>query len=390
MLTFLKRNNFIKFNKKIFTHKYNPLIKEILPELYKKKICDFNIYEELNEIYFDYKNENLNDNIEIRKNNEFIFNILKKNTIILKNEFNISSKFFIGYLKIIADVASRNINFLHQRKKKLRQKVKNLKNYNSIYPVCLTNGLFGSQGLAYADALIDNDIKIIGCQHANKGIHLNELYGFSEEECRTSHAIFTYNKISKSILSEKKNSAQQIYNIGAPFDVKRLRLRKVQKILNKFRLKTSDHPIIYYVSHNIELNSEKSFPNTKNNIDLFSDELKMIEILGKINKNSIFKSYPTRQYLTDNKKFLEKKIRKYKNIKYLSYEEDFRYTRSVSDIIITQSSQSTLGFCVGAKVPLVFLESKHYNSLLDDNVKKAFEKSFFFLIMISVVGNKNL
>ena len=377
IFTFLKRSNFIKFNKKIFTHKYNPLIKEILPELYKKKIGDFNIHEELKKIYFDYKDDNFKDNIEIRKSNKIIFNILKKNTIILKDEFNISSKFFIGYLKILADVASRNIYFLHRRKKRLRQKVKDLKNYNNIYPLCLTNGLFGSQGLAYADALIDNNIKIIGCQHTNKGIHLNEFYGINESECRTSHAIFTYNKASKSVLSKKKNYAQKIYTIGAPFEVKNLRLRKLQKILNKFRLKTS-HPTIYYVSHNIELNSEKSFPNTKNNIDLLRDELKMIEILGKVNKNSIFKSYPTRQYLIDNRKYLEKKIRKYKNIKYLNYEEDFRYSRSVSDIIITQSSQSTLGFCLGVKVPLVFLESKYYNSLLDKDVKKAFKESFFF------------
>ena len=373
---FLNKCNFTKFNKKIFTLKYNPLIKEILPELFNKRIGEINIRNEISKAYYNF-NLSKKDETEIKKINKILFNILEKNTITLKRDFNLNSRFFIGYLRLLADIASRNIYFLHQIKGKLRQKVLDLKNNNSdISPVCLTNGLFGSFGVACADALIENNFKIIGCQHGNKGMHLNELYELNFSEIKTSHIVFTYNESAKLTLSKKKNSKQQIKNIGAPRHIKLVKFKQIQKLINQLRFKTFT-PTIYYVSHNIELNVGKYFPNTKNNIDLFSDELKIIEILGKINKNSIFKSYPTKQYLIDNKKYLEKKIHKFKNIKYLKDEEDFRYSRSVADIIITQSAQSTLGYCIGANVPLVYLNSNYYNSLVNKNTKKVFEKCFF-------------
>lgn len=373
---FLNKYSFIKFNKKIFTLKNNPLIKEILPELFNKRIGEINIRNEISKVYYNF-NLSKKDEIEIKKINKIIFNVLEKNTTILKRDFNLNSRFFIGYLKLLADIASRNIYFLHKIKGKLRQKVLDLKKNNSdTYPVCLTNGLFGSFGIACADALIENNFKIIGCQHGTKGIHLNELYDTNFRENKTSHVVFTYSELAKLLLSKKKNSKQQIKNIGSPRNIKLVKFKQIQKLINQLRLKIFT-PTIYYVSHNIELNVGKYFPNTKNNIDLFNDELKIIEILGKINKNSIFKSYPTKQYLIDNKKYLEKKIHEFKNIKYLNDEEDFRYSRSVADIIITQSAQSTLGYCIGANVPLVFLNSNYYNSLINKNVEKVFEKCFF-------------
>ena len=371
---FLERYNFLNYDKKIFTFIYSPLIKEILSELSKKKIGQLNIRNELAQIYFNNKSQ---ESFQINEIYEAIFNILDENTKSLKDEFNISNQFFKGYLKILSDIASRNIHFLHNIKTNLRKKVAELKSNNSnSYPIFLSNGLFGSFGIACADALMENNIKIIACEHSNNGIHLNQIYALNFNETKTSHVVFSYNEASKLTLKKNINSVIDTQVVGAPQEVKIIRFKKIQKMINKFRLKTT-YPTIYYVSHNIELNSGKYFPNTKNNIDLFNDELKIIEILGQVNKNSIFKSYPTKQYLVDREKYLKNKINKYKNIKYLNSEEDFRYSRSVSDIIITQSSQSTLGWCIGAKVPLVFLESKHYNSLVDDNVKKAFQESFF-------------
>ena len=52
--------------------------------------------------------------------------------------------------------------------------------------------------------------------------------------------------------------------------------------------------------------------------------------------------------------------------------------RNIADVIITQSSESTLEWCIGVEKPLVFLDSKNYEPLLDENVINAFKKSFFF------------
>ena len=70
---------------------------------------------------------------------------------------------------------------------------------------------------------------------------------------------------------------------------------------------------VFYISHNIELNPGKYFPYTKTNPEIFNDELSLLSTLGgKINKNVIYKSYPTMQYLMDKNEILNNYI---KNLK---------------------------------------------------------------------------
>ena len=58
-------------------------------------------------------------------------------------------------------------------------------------------------------------------------------------------------------------------------------------------------------------------------------------------------------------------------------QEDFRYIRTLSDIIITQSSESTLEWCIGLNVPLILLNSDHYEPFRNEKVKKIFRDCFF-------------
>ena len=77
------------------------------------------------------------------------------------------------------------------------------------------------------------------------------------------------------------------------------------------------------------------------------------------------------QYLYDRSKIIKNSIKKYNNITFFKGEEDFRYLRAIADIIITQSSESTLEWCIGAGVPLVFLDSDYYEPLENKEVKNA-------------------
>ena len=364
------------FNKKIFTFKSSSSTREILQELATKGIGDDNIEAKLKKIYF--VNTHQENDQKLKKLHNEIMYILETNTTQLKNEFDIEENFFKGFLKIIADISSRNIQHLQNLKKELLKKIKELKEKNSdLYPICLSNGLFDSFGIACADALIENNIKIISTTHSLKGIHLNEKEDLNFNEAKTSHTIFCYNEASKSILAKNTNTRASMLVIGAPKEVKVIKYKKIQKLVNKQRL-SANFPVVFYVSHNIELNVEKGFPCTKPNPDLFSDELKLIDLFGKVKKNIMYKPYPTKQYLEDKENYIKKKIEKFKNIQYINFEEDFRYLRTISDILITQSNQSTLGWCIGTNLPLVYLDSKYYNSLMDDNTRQAFQECFFF------------
>ena len=67
--------------------------------------------------------------------------------------------------------------------------------------------------------------------------------------------------------------------------------------------------------------------------------------------------YPTEQYLVEKLPTIKEFIKKLENLYLVESQEDFRYIRTLSDIIITQSSESTLEWCIGLDVPLILLNS---------------------------------
>ena len=99
---------------------------------------------------------------------------------------------------------------------------------------------------------------------------------------------------------------------------------------------------------------------------------------GKSYGDLLHQDIELRKYLFDKLFYLEKYLESYSNIKLLKVEEDFRYIRTAADIIITQSSESTLEWCIGINKPLVFLDSKYYEPLKDEETKKVFKKCFFY------------
>ena len=158
---------------------------------------------------------------------------------------------------------------------------------------------------------------------------------------------------------------------------KKIRFKFIQKLILKNKLKMTG-TTIFYVSHNIQLNRGKGFPGTKNNSQLFNDEKDLLTHLSKVNKQVVYKAYPTSQYYFERSEYIKSHISNFNNIGYYDKEVDFRYLRSISDIVITQCSESTLEWCIGVDVPLIFLDSEYYEPLENENVKSAFKECFFF------------
>lgn len=238
---------------------------------------------------------------------------------------------------------------------------------------CLTAGLFGNSGKSIYDSLFYNKIKVFSAEH---GIGYSFIKGASshmyENETLTSDYLFCYNGSSKSSRENNQNSNLKLLEVGAHSVVKFNLFNFLLRLFFRFNLKLKS-TTIFYISHNIELNSEKYFPYTKPCFEIFIDEKNLLHTLSKTNKSIIYKPYPTRKYLSN--RFFPKK---YSNIKTLYKEEDFRYIRHASDIIITQATESTLEWCISANKPLVFLDSEYYEPLRDNKTIDVFKKCFFF------------
>ncbi|MFL2600287.1 MAG: hypothetical protein ACJ0P1_07035 [Flavobacteriaceae bacterium] len=368
----IKKRIIGNFNKKkILNIGDNYLVREIEFELHKKGIDFLPVKKELKIFYDELSVENNN-----KDKYKFICKIVKTemNNLIVKYINN--KKVGDGFVKVISDIIFYNINDLLSKKDLMRKKISKYKeklNFN----LCLGNGLFGNFGKSVYDALSYNKIQTVTTEHGlTAGNSRDALQSFYLDESLTSDRLFCYSEASVKTRLKNNNSNLKLDVVGAPEFPKNIRFKKLKRCIlkRKFKLKGIN---VFYISHNIELNPGKYFPYSKSNPELFSDELSILKTLSKINKNVIYKPYPTMQYLYDRSKIIKNSIKKYNNITFFKGEEDFRYVRAIADIIITQSSESTLEWCIGSNVPLIFLDSDYYEPLENHKVKKAFEESFF-------------
>ncbi|WP_455756649.1 hypothetical protein [Sulfurimonas sp.] len=369
----LKKYNMISFNKeKILIIMENETIKEIESELNLDNIKAINVRKELDKLYYEniYK-EQLSGQYHSK-----IYTILEDNLMIyLRDKLFISEKLSIAYINVLTKLISYQIEYLELIKDFLRIKIKEvLDNYET--KCILTNGLFGPYGIAVSDALLFNNATIISTEHGlTAGNSKDYNFFLSHSEGRTSNIVFAYNEASSLLRKSIKNNANKIVNIGVPTNTKKINFQFLQNYINrkKFNLKVHEK-IIFYVSHNIMLNVPKYYPYTKSNSFIYEDEQNLLtNVLNKVNKKVLYKDYPTKQYINQK----DVSLKNLHNIIKVDSHEDFRYMRSLSDIVITQGSESTLGWCIGINKPLIFLNSEYYEPLLNDDVKKAFEESFF-------------
>ncbi len=373
--------------KNIFLFSKNSIVKEIIVELRKKGIGVYEIKNELHKIYYssNYKQENIDKKIF-----KLLFDICKSHSKKIQEKYNLETKFIYSFCEIISEIATYYIKHLNIVKHKLRESV--YKHRSKIdFPICLSSGLFGGFGLAVSDALLFNNIEIFSSEHGlTAGNSIDPDESSDENEAKTSNYLFCYNYASKRLYDSYKNTKLKTFVVGAPTNTKKIKFKLLQRFINRLRLNVRKSPIIFYVSHNLQLNTEKYYPYTKSNPIIFKDELKLLKSLSKVNKDVYFKLYPTEQYLIEKLPVIKEFIKKLKNLFLIESQEDFRYIRTLSDIIITQSSESTLEWCIGLDVPLILLNSDYYEPLRNEKVKKIFKECFFVFNYDNIGWEKKL
>lgn len=110
---------------------------------------------------------------------------------------------------------------------------------------------------------------------------------------------------------------------------------------------------------------------------IFDKEKLLLEkVYNNINKKVIYKSYPSQRLLYQPSYSELKKISS--NIIMVG-NEDFRYVRTAADIIVTDSSYSTLSWCLMDNVPIVFLKSRLCSRLISKEVEEYFNDSFLVI-----------
>ncbi len=326
------------------------------------------------------KNYSYNCNIEKKDTflvNRKVINILKTK---LKKNFKFNNHQINSITKVIEDYLERNLNLVIRQTYEIDYFFKKIKEkYNKVSSIIVSSPN-GSIAKYFHKIAKINKIKIINFEHGmTAGIKMRNKYFMKFSEATNCDYMFVTNRLA---LTEYKlsinTSIAKLFVIGIPAQVKNIKSRAFQNFIlrKELRLKSTDF-CICHVSNLVFNGAIRYGPGTPTDkhVNDFNNKI-LKEVYCKINnKKIIFKDYPSVRH------FYQPKLQNRTNIKnkniIFQEEGDWRYLRSISNLIITNATTSTLSWHIGSKTPIVFLDSP-LAKLRHNWLSESFKKSFFY------------
>ncbi|MGE5147207.1 MAG: hypothetical protein ACM3N5_10695, partial [Candidatus Eiseniibacteriota bacterium] len=99
----------------------------------------------------------------------------------------------------------------------------------------------------------------------------------------------------------------------------------------------------------------------------------LTEVYAGVGKTILFKPYPAQRFV--HHVGYDALFALPPNVRLIDWA-DFRYVRAAADVIVTTANSSTIGWCVGADVPMVHLGSRNVHALVDDDLRARFDDAF--------------
>ena len=248
----------------------------------------------------------------------------------------------------------------------------------------ITAGIYGPLANQIFFLCKKYNIKLIGFEHGlTAGINYsNNRYKYFLEST-TCNLLLACSEESKKLFENANSFSKISMNnrvavMGEADQKKNIYFSTIQKYFSKKRFNLSNGENI--VMHVSGLSYGGNNPNAidgPSETYLFDKEKILLEkVYNNINKKVIYKEYPSQRMLYQPS---------YSDLKKLSSNiimvgnEDFRYIRTAADIIVTDSSYSTLSWCLMDNVPIVFLKSRFCSRLISKKVEDYFNESFLVI-----------
>lgn len=219
-------------------------------------------------------------------------------------------------------------------------------------------------------ACVELNIKLVTFQHG----HTREIlkydfikqYPYTKEDS-VSDVLFTYNYHSSEISSRSQYCISSVCELGLP--------ARYFKTPSPFLRKKYD---LVFVSTSKICQWTDAITQAKNsNFNRVSFEYDLLErVFLKLNKTVLYKPYLENDHFS-NRRYLKEFMNNTSHIKYYDHKLDLRFLFSVGKLFITTRATSTLGWCLMAKVPLLFI-NMHEDFPLEDHVSFLMKKSVFY------------
>ena len=227
-------------------------------------------------------------------------------------------------------------------------------------------------------------ISLIGFEHGvTAGVNKDTSDLIENLESTTCNLLMVSNNAAKKEFDKanklnKESKNNKVYIIGEAEQKKHISLYKLQRSIIKKRYEIKKNvDTIVHVSGLLYSGNLKNAPTSPVNSYIFDREKGLLtKVYNNINKKVLYKKYPSQRLLYQP--CYSKILNLSSNISMVD-DADFRYMRTVADIIVTDSNYSTIGWCLVKEVPLVYLMTKKCNALISENVEKLFIDSFFVI-----------
>lgn len=245
----------------------------------------------------------------------------------------------------------------------------------------LTSALIGATGAQIYGLCRELGVTVVDFEHGvTTGLAARSQYVIATSEASNCDVLLAYSdRARRSFEAARPTHPPVVRVIGAPSQSKRILRRPLQRWLARRRLPEvpSGRPLIMHVSTFLAAGNMRFGFDGPAESHIFEIDRTLIEqVYGKLRAPVIFKHYPAQRFL--HQPSYETILPAAANVRYVG-DEDFRYIRAAADLIVTASPTSTLGWCVGTGVPLVYLGSRIMNTLAGDDLEAAFRDGFFYI-----------
>ncbi len=240
--------------------------------------------------------------------------------------------------------------------------------------VLLTNSPQGIQGLAMVSAYRERGLRIAIAEHGVSaglsGVYV-AMRPFSDAKIADRYLVCCENT-RRFLTAEPGIPDNRVETIGLPRIVRTVPLRPLQRFLTRRGFVEGRRKVIMYVVMP-EQNNQRRLPHSPWDRNSYSIQRKVaLDVLPHVDGSPVLKTYPSRRYIDPNP--IGSLLPLPAKMAYVD-KGDFRFIRAAADVIIVESLMSTLGFVLGAGVPVILLRQDGIEPLPD--VSRGLEDAIF-------------
>ena len=359
LFNYLKIEKINFFKKQIYIYGYNDTVSHLFLKLIKKG----------NFINFLRKPKDIK--IELGSLDDSIYDFfIKTSNDIISNHINnfglVNDKFQIACTSIFSKKISKSITNLKNNLSQLDDYYCKLISKVKSNSIVLSNGFFQPNDILLYYYLKKKNSKIISFDHGiSMGMskyrdYFDRFYGTKYGDV----GVFSNNF---SLNTAKKYAPNQKYIVSGTAPQIAVK-RNINKSIIKSHFKIPKNKKVIIIVAKLARNNLFISPYQANDYKFYKVTKKICEIICKEKKEHIviLKLYPGSRYI-DEYEFED--LKKYKNLKIVK-NFDFRWLRLIGDVIVTTSTESTLGQVLENKSLNYFRKLNTNPNYFDKNLKK--------------------